>query len=93
MVGVRSTMRTHASPDEPSKQPGIASVAFLHRNAPSGRGHAGGDPRRTGHSKGPDMAKEELLEFEVSLPKFCRTRAIVFSSKTDICSLPIRPGG
>jgi ATP-dependent RNA helicase RhlE len=37
---------------ESSKQPGIASVAFLHRNAPAGRGNAGGDPRRTGHSKG-----------------------------------------
>jgi superfamily II DNA/RNA helicase len=41
---------------EQSREAGIASVAFLHRNAPSGHRDAQGDaqrgPRRTGNSKG-----------------------------------------
>jgi len=44
--------RREQSGHEQSNQAGIASVAFLHRNASPGRDDAHGAPRSTGHSKG-----------------------------------------
>ena len=48
----RDQPRHEQSEHEQSNQSGIASVAFLHRNASPGRGDAQGAPRSTGHSKG-----------------------------------------
>jgi ATP-dependent RNA helicase RhlE len=48
----KSRDHQHSSDHQPSRDPGIASVAFLHRNAPAGRGEARGAPRWTGRSRG-----------------------------------------
>jgi ATP-dependent RNA helicase RhlE len=46
--------RDHHQPrdHQPARDTGIASVAFLHRNDPAGRGEAQGKPRWTGRSRG-----------------------------------------